>query len=413
MMKTKLFLLLFIAGSILAAENPAKTELLYFTSEDLRILQERVAADDPGLRPWLERLRILADIAREKGPWSVTEFPSPAVSGNPHDYFSEGPYWWPDPQNPAGPFIRRDGLRYPGRFTAHKDALIKMIQSSTLLSLAGILLDEPAYSDRAAELIRVWFLDPDTRMNPHLNYAQAIRNKSPGRGVGIIETHRFTGFMEALNLLRMSGRWPQEEQQRLAGWLREYLLWLQISPNGRREKMQGNNHTSWWCAQVAAIARYLDQDSTARMVYDYAGEEVIPVQIASNGSMPKELARTRSYDYTRFNLTALSILARLARYDGVNLWTAELPDGRGLVKAIDYFLPYFRGDQPWPFEQILRVKKREPLWLAFAALDLSRPGWLELYRKQVMIPPAEALEGSYDPFIYYVNMMIISGAEQR
>jgi hypothetical protein len=207
---------LFIVFALIV--NRCGAQSIYFAPADLSALEEAVDHKNTDLQPYLNELRLFADAYLRKGPWSVTYIESKAVSGDPHDYYSEGPYWWPDPDDPEAPYIRRDGMRNPERFTAHKEALAEMTVAVSVLSLAGHYLKDPVYSKRAVEVLRVWFLDPETRMNPNLNYAQAIPNRSPGRNFGIIDTHIWAAWFDFLQILSGSGYWPEKDQDKLRLW---------------------------------------------------------------------------------------------------------------------------------------------------------------------------------------------------
>lgn len=355
----KLVLLTGLMLTFLAAEQPE----FYFSATQISTVKQGASTGNG----YYTELRKVADSLLNEGPWSVTDTPGKAISGDPHDYYSEGPYWWPDPENPDGPYIRRDGERNPERFIAHKKALMNMQVAVSYLSLAGYVFDEPQYSQRAAELLRVWFIDPQTRMNPHLDYGQAIPNKSPGRGVGIIDTHRFARMVQFLPMLAGSGVWAENEQQQLKNWFADYLHWLNTSKNGLKEKRQGNNHTTWWAVQVAAYAQLTGNREMREMAYRHAKEFIIPEQIEEDGRFPKEEARTKSWSYVQFNLDAWALLCRLAENDGVKLWEFSNEKGGTVKKAIYAMLPFLVEPEKWEHQQITEKLPGRRSFLIFAA----------------------------------------------
>jgi len=351
----------------------------------------------------VEELREFADFAIDKGPWSVTFHQGKAISGDPHDYYSEGPYWWPDLDNPLGPFIRKDGLRNPERFMAHKNGLQNMSQSVALLSMAGYFFDDPEYTDRARYLLKVWFIDDSTRMNPHLDYGQAIPNKSPGRGVGIIDTHRLAKLISAFGFLEASGRWPESEKKELKKWFREYLNWMMTSKNGTDEKKQGNNHSTWWAVQVASYASFTENSEILEMIWDYARNTLIEQQISSDGRFPLEEKRTRSYDYSLFNLNAFSMLFRIAQMYDVNLWNVNNSNGSGIITTMNYLYPYLTEPSSWPGEQIIPHKEREPFSIIFIGEYTKQQNYIDLYKKKRKVRNLNSVI-NYDPFDLLINL---------
>lgn len=246
--KLYLFILIYTANIFFSGINNqlAGQDFLFFNRKDIEKLKNALDSGEGAAQDLSVKLKMLADSVFHTGPFSITYHASPSVSDDFHDYYSEGPYWWPDPDDPDAPYVRRDGERNPERFLAHKTELNSMYSTVFNLSLAGYLWENPDYSERARQLIRIFFIERETRMNPHLSYAQAIPNRSPGRGVGIIETRHFIKLLEAVNFLKLSGSWNDQTDQALKKWFSRYLNWLLESPHGVDEKKQGNNHSSWW-----------------------------------------------------------------------------------------------------------------------------------------------------------------------
>ncbi len=227
--------------------------------------KRRVAANDPALAAAVARLRREAEEALQAGPFSVMDKKAPPPSGDKHDYMSLGPYWWPDPEKPDGlPYIRRDGEVNPEGDTYDRNPLNAMTAAVETLALAYYLTDHPPYADHAARLLRVWYLDEATRMNPHLEYGQAIPGRTAGRGIGIIDTAQLVRLVDAVGLLGGSRAWTSEDQQSLQAWFRQYLTWLRQSAHGREEARATNNHGTWYDAQVGAFALFVGDERTAR-----------------------------------------------------------------------------------------------------------------------------------------------------
>ena len=402
MFKTYLLLLLLCFPCTNSASGQAN--FLLFTPEQINSVREAINSDRPDVRSSQRDLRKIADKLLELGPWSITNVPGKAISGDPHDYYSESPYWWPDPESPDGPYIRKDGLRNPNRFEGHKSLLHQMTQSVFALSMAGYFFNEPRYIDHAALLLRVWFIDPETRMNPHLDYGQAIPNKSDGRGVGIIDTHRLAKMVIGLGFLSASGRWDPAEKEQLRAWFRNYINWMMTSRNGREEQRQGNNHSTWWAVQMAGFAGFTGQSAIQDSIWRYSISYLLENQIAVDGSFPLEEARTRSYDYSLFNMTAFTMLFRMASLSGTDLWQQVNSNGAGLQKSLRYMLPYVKDPDTWSKEQITSHSQEPPVAYLLAGLDLRNMEYIKLYKDKTGERNSEA-EHDYDPFILLMNLI--------
>ena len=318
-------------------------------------------------------LKYKADVAMEEEPLSVTQAKSPASSGNPHDYFSEGPYWWPNPEDPDGPYIRRDGEYNPDRFDTHRNMVEDMSRNVLVLAQAGYYLDNEAYTERAVEHIKVWFLNEDTMMNPHLEYGQAIRGVCEGRGIGIIETRILMSVVFAGCFIRESGKYDGEISQ-LKQWFAQYLKWLNESEKGIEEKMWFNNHGIWWTAQALSFAAFTDNKPLMEEFYDHYKKNIISKQLNSDSAFGDELGRTRSYTYSLFSLQACAIICEIARTQGVDLWSYETEDGRSLKRAYEFIYPGFENIFTWKYNQIsLHECFSESLGFQLAGLRFNKP----------------------------------------
>ncbi len=397
-----------IFGMILCLTKTGRTQTLFFTRMQLEVMDHSVLENNDAIQPYLTELREFADHYLNKGPWSITFQPGMAISGDPHDYYSEAPYWWPDPGNPGAPYIRRDGLRNPDRFLAHKESLVEMTAAVSVLSMAGYFLHNPSYSERATELLRIWFLDKPTRMNPNLDYAQAIPNRSPGRCFGIIDTHNWSKWFAALDLLEKSGVWQMDERKRLLQWFADYLDWLLTSENGQQEKKTLNNHATWWTAQVAALAVYTGRTDILPILENHTKNILIRNQIEGNGCFPEEEKRTRSFDYTLFNLEAFGLICRIFERQGVDLWEWTNDKGGSVKKALDYMVPYLEDPDKWTAQQITEKNNAELSSLAFAGMRYPDAGYLQLYKMRMSERNPETIKMRYDSFRLWLNLWVVS-----
>jgi hypothetical protein len=301
----------------------------------------------------LGAIRHDADQALEAGPWSVMDKTLVPPSGDKHDYYSVGPYWWPDPSRPDGlPYLQRDGEVNPERYQYDSAGLKNTVAAVEQLALAWYFTNQAKYAERAALLLRTWFLDPATKMNPHLQYGQAIPGRTEGRGIGIIDTAQLIHLVDAVGLLQSAESWPDADHRQLQAWFEAYLQWLLTSSHGKAEANTRNNHAVWYDAQVASFALFVDDQATAKAVLEQVGPRRIAAQIEADGRMPHELARTKSFSYTHMNLRGFLHLARLAEHVDVDLWNYQSADGRSIEAALDWLEPYVAGTADWKHKQI-------------------------------------------------------------
>ena len=316
--------------------------------------KQRVRAGDPALLPAYRQLLKDADAALEAGPFSVMDKKRLPPSGDRHDYMSFGPYWWPDPSRPDGlPYIRRDGERNPEIYNdTDSRSMDRMVSAVDALALAYFFSGDERYAGHAAALLRTWFVTPATRMNPNLDFGQAIPGITQGRGIGIIETRDLTDLVDDLGLLAGSKALSEADLQGIRGWMESYLEWLLTSKNGLDEKAWFNNHGTWYDAQASALALYLGKAELAREILSGTARLRINDQITREGAQPEELARTRSLSYSLMNLDGFSQLAEMSRHVGLDLWSYEAPKGGSIRGALDYLAPYADPAKRWPGEQI-------------------------------------------------------------
>lgn len=323
----------------------------------------RLAGGDQSLQPALRYLVEQADDALQTSPPSVMEKAKTPPSGDKHDYLSLAPYWWPDPASTNGlPYIRYDGKVNP---ESRKDAIDlnrNRLMASTVetLALAYYFTGKEAYAEHAARCLRTWFLDPVTRMNPNLNYAQGVPGVNTGRGTGIIEGLNIAEAADAAELLAGSSAWMPKDDEALKAWLKTYLDWLLTSKNGLDEAGARNNHGTLYDVQAVRLALITGRTDVARQIAEAAKQKRIAVQIEPDGRQPLELERTAAFSYSHLNLGGLCMLATLGEHVGVDLWHYQLPDGRGLARALDFLMPYL-VDPPkkWPYQQIKDFSRAE------------------------------------------------------
>jgi hypothetical protein len=344
-----LLLVCLATAALFAADERPLPEVFSLSIKDLAAVRERLARHDPALEPALARLRAEADKLLKQTPGSVMDKTRVPPSGDKHDYLSLAPYFWPNPKTADGlPYVRRDGEINPeSKSGTDANTFAAMGEAIGTLGLAYFFTGHEPYAEKAAAFARTWFLDPATRMNPQLNYAQAVRGKNDGRGTGILDSRHLVVATDGLALLAGSPAWKAEDKKALLAWLDAYNRWVTESKNGQDERAAKNNHGSWYDAQIVHYALVLGHKDDARKIAQAALKDRIAAQIEPDGRQPLEIERTKSFDYCCFNLEALLQLARASANAGVDLWNFTTPDGRSLQGALRFLAPYADPAKTW------------------------------------------------------------------
>jgi hypothetical protein len=319
----------------------------------------------------------------------VTAASSPRSAGGLHDFFSEGDYWWPDPKNPDGPYIQRDGMTNPDNFVEHRRAMVRLSLIVPALASAWKITKQRRYSDHAARHLRAWFIDDATHMNPSLLYSQAIKGKFTGRGIGIIDTLHLVEVARAASRLDLSAA----DFAGVKKWFATYTNWMNTHEYGIAERDALNNHGTCWVTQVAAFTELTGDATLTAYCSDRFMTVLIPNQEAADGSFPQELRRTKPYGYSLFNLDALAIIAQT-----LGLWKRQTPDGRGMARAMEYMYPFMLDKKKWPLPPDVMYDKEWPVrqpCLLWAGVALNKPEYIALWRKLNPDPTVEEVLRNY------------------
>ncbi len=329
--------------------------------------------------------KVLADAAWAllQLPETVTASSSPRSAGTIHDFYSEGDYWWPDPKNPNGPYIQKDGLSNPGNFTAHRLAMIRFGSIIGALASAYKLTGDDKYVRHALVHLNAWFIDSRTMMNPSLNYAQAIKGISTGRGIGIIDTIHLIEVAQGTLVMKESKAMDKRSYASVINWFSDYIKWLKASKNGQDERAAKNNHGVCWVMQVASFAKLCEDEATMEECRTRYKTVLLPGQMAVNGSFPLELARTKPYGYSIFNLDAMAVICQIVSTQGDNLWQYTTNDGKSVKKGIEYLYPYVKNKNSWPFKQDVMYWENWPVaqpFLVLGANAYNNKEWLGTWK---------------------------------
>ena len=331
------------------------------------------------------RILKAANAALQLEPPTITEYHAKLSEGGTNDFYSNADYFWPDPAKTNGlPYINRDGESNPGNFDQHRMAMRTLRDAVAALAAAYKITGDDRYVTKAVELLRVFFLDPKTRMNPNLQYAQAVPGRSPGRSYGIIDGLHLVEIPPAIAAMQSSPALPPEVLAGLKQWFREMADWMMTSENGRTEGAAKNNHSVAYFVQIAAFSRFTDDTNKLAECRRQFKEVFITNQMALDGSFPLELARTKPYGYSIFQLDNMAILCQVLSTPTDNLWRFKLADGRGIRAAMEFLYPYLADKSKWPHAPDVQAWEawpaRQPS-LLFAGLALGKPEYLDLWRK--------------------------------
>ena len=333
------------------SEPNATPSLLLGQGDQLPRVKVALAAGNPHLVAALKEIVEDADAALEQPVTNVVDEGALPPSGDPHDYYSYSPYWWPNPENPDGPYIWRDGEVNPDRHTSDISRIEAMVDRVTSLVPAWYFTGDEHYAESAVEQIRAWFLDPATKMNPNVQFGQKRRGHNYNSPSGVLEAWRMRWVIDCAILLESFPGWTEDDANALRSWFSQFATWMVESPTGIEESMQPNNHGSWYNAQLILYAFYGENFDLARKQLDGMPARIFS-QVFIDGRQPQELIRTRSLNYSIFNARALITVARLGRHLDYDLFAYRSLEGRSIRLAVDYMTPFILGEKEWPIRQL-------------------------------------------------------------
>jgi hypothetical protein len=332
--------------------------------------------------------------ALQQQPITVTAESCTRSSGGRHDFYSEGDYWWPNPQNPDGPYIQKDGRTNPQNFVAHRLAMIRFSRIIGALASAYKITGDKKYVQQALWHLKAWFINPETLMNPNLQYAQAIKGIATGRGIGIIDTIQLMEVVQGLEAMQDSSLIDKQTMDGIKGWFSQYLTWLTTHPYGKDEMNAKNNHGTCWTMQAACFAKFTGNKEIMDFCRNRFKEVLLPSQIAADGSFPLELKRTKPYGYSIFNLDAMTTICQLLSDKTDNLWTYQTSDGRSIKKGIEFLYPYLKDKNTWPYPHDVMHWESWPVAqpsLVFGAAAYDNADWLNTWKKLEHSPADEEI----------------------
>lgn len=366
-----LSILLLSCIAIKGSGTPPQTPTVFILNSDvLKKNKAKIKAADAALMPAYKKLLRDAEKALPEGPFSVMEKANNPPSGDKHDYMSLAPYHWPDPTKKDGlPYIRKDGQTNPEvKEYKDKEYMPKLCELVNTLALAYYFSDEEKYAEHAATLLKVWYLNPETKMNPNLNYGQAIKGVNEGRGAGLIDARHFMKLIDAIGLLKGSKYWKPADQDGMKIWFADFLNWMQTSKVGKDEMSAENNHGTYYDALRLSIALFTENTDAAKKIVANAAKR-LDSQMDAEGKFPREMERTIALHYNIFDLNAFYMIAAMAEKTGFDLWNYTSPSGASLKKGFTYFYPYITKEKEWNGQQIKPYEFEEGYPLLLVSAD--------------------------------------------
>lgn len=323
--------------------------------------------------------------ALQQQPITVTAQSSPRSAGGKHDFYSEGDYWWPNPVSIDSPYVQRDGMTNPGNFVAHRHAMIRLSEIVGALSSAYVLTGDKKYYTHALKHCNAWFVDTATMMNPSLLYAQAIKGRATGRGIGIIDAIHLVEVVHGLIAMQIRSAGANKYAFfGIKAWFKKFVGWLTTHKYGRDEMNAENNHGTCWVMQVAAFAKFTRNDTMMKFCADRYKNVLLPNQMAADGSFPRETRRTKPYGYSIFNLDAMAGICQILSTKEDDLWHYQTPDGKSIRKGIEYLYPFIIDKTKWPFAKDVMYWDNWPVaqpFLVFGALAFNNKEWFDTWKK--------------------------------
>ncbi len=333
-----------------------------------------------------ERIRVipLADKYLDEKPVTVTANISNRSAGGIHDYYSEGTYWWPNPADPNGPYIRKDGINNPDNFDFHRQAISQFSMKVGLFTSAFLLTNEAKYAKAAVKHLQAWFTDTTTLMHPNMLYAQAIKGINTGRGIGIIDAIPFIEITKSVQILEKTPYLNKADKRKIHAWFNDFMNWLNTHQYGIDEMNAKNNHGTWWHAQVAAYAVFVGNKSVLEKCKNDYINILLPIQMAADGSLPLEIERTKPYSYSLFCLDGFATLCYLLTDKDFDAWNYRLADGRGMQLGVNFMKPFVYDKTKWPYPKDILHWDEQPgrrPFMFFAALMQNDTDWVDIWKQ--------------------------------
>ncbi|MEP6748997.1 MAG: alginate lyase family protein [Bacteroidota bacterium] len=346
-----------------------------------------------------ETRKVLQQQIMQEAAWALKQLPVTVTAetcsrsaGGKHDFYSEGDYWWPNPAGADSPYIQKDGITNPNNFVAHRHAMIAFSQVTGALASAYKITGDEQYVRQAMKHYKAWFVDTATMMNPNLQYAQAIKGRFTGRGIGIIDGIQLIEAAQGLIVMEKTKSMDPILLAAVKKWFAQFLQWLTTHPYGRDEMNAANNHGTCWVLQAAVFAKLTGDKTMMKFCSDRFKNILLPHQMLADGSFPLELKRTKAYGYSIFNLDAMTTICQVLSTRGDDLWKYETADGKSIKKGIEYLYPFVADKNKWPLKPDVMYWNEWPVaqpFLVFGANAFNNAAWFNTWKGLEHAPKAD------------------------
>ncbi|MBI9071479.1 MAG: alginate lyase family protein [Melioribacteraceae bacterium] len=402
----KIKVLIVLLTCFILTSRATGQSLNIFKISDLENIKTSFQKDEK-FKKEVNDLKTIANKAIENMPYTITKYKAPHTDdATINDYYSDSPYWWPVEGDLDAPYFRKDGIRNPDRFMDHKNEASNFYKGIMALVYYSYLTDDYSFTGKINEMLRVWFVDETTKMNPNLKYSQLIRNRTKKRGVGIIDGRRFAVLLEAVSLLKERNKIDNDVYDGIKSWYSDYLSWLTTSYYGLDEKQRGNNHSTWWAVQVAAASSFLNNEKELTNINAYAREFLLDNQIDENARQPLEEVRTKSLSYSSFNVNAHSFLNAVLLSREIDNWNYTNKNGKKLVDVIDYLIPFMNDPSKWELEEIGTISNSHTIFLGISGLKLNNQNYLKAFAELSNYTERKLTSPSFDPIQIMLEAII-------
>jgi hypothetical protein len=366
--------------------------LLFISTINTPILAQNKAVFKPISKVLKKTVLAKADSALTLKPITVTAERCERSAGGVHDFYSEGDYWWQNPADPNGAYIQRDGQTNPNNFVAHRRAMVRFSQIIGSLASAYVLTRNEKYVKSAFTHLNAWFVEENTRMNPSLLYAQAIKGKATGRGIGIIDMIQMMEVAQGIRVMQQAKCVNTTDLAKIKDWFSQYLTWVTTHQYGIDEREAKNNHGTCWVMQVAVFAKLTDNKTLIDYCKNRYKTVLLPNQMAENGTFPLELARTKPYGYALFNLDAMTTICQVLSDNQDNLWNYISPNGRTMKMGIQFMYPFIADKTKWTYPKDVMYWNEWPIAhpaLIFGFKNYSQKDWFKTWKRLEHFPQTE------------------------
>lgn len=330
-----------------------------------------------------------ADSFLKEEPVTITDSHCDRSNGGLHDFYSEGDYWWPDPQNPGGPYIQKDGQSNPDNFSEHRHAMIHFSDVVSTLTSAWLLTGDEVYAEKALTQLNAWFVDTITMMNPDMLYSQAISGRFTGRSIGLIDAYHLVEVAQSVKVLSDKGGISEKQAAKIKKWFSQFLTWMTTHEYGIKEMNAENNHGTCWLATASSMAVLVGNQEVMGMCINRFKLILLPNQMAADGSFPRELNRTKPYGYSLFNMDAFCNVAQILSTPENDLWKFITADGLSLKIGMEYMYPFIVDKSKWPYARDIYIWEEWPVsqsCLLFAGLAYNNQEYISTFLKLPAYP---------------------------